>query len=108
MNTIQYIKTLKTKTKQPVFVAFRQVLCHHLYSNGVSPRIICKLLGYSEMSVYKSIYRARDLLHVNDEIIKQAYDELNNHKIAVIPCMVNEGVLSKFAGYKMIIDNIIY
>ena len=108
METAQFIKTLKTKTKQPVFVAFRQVLCHYLYSNGVSPRIICKLLGYSEMSIYKNIYSARDLLEVNDEIITKAYDELNNHNIAVRPCMINEGVLSQFAGYKMIIDNIIY
>lgn len=108
MDTKQYINTLKNKSRQISFVANRQVLCHYLYKNGVSPKIISEVLGYSERLVYKHVYKVRDLLEVNDKTIATAYEELNNHNLYVKPCTVSGSILSMHAGHKLLIDNFIY
>lgn len=108
MDTNRYIETLKDKYRGRMNVALRQALCYYLYSENIPCYIIAHILGISRRLTYIHIYRARDLIEVNDSIINFALEETKNHSIFIRPCTVDGGIISKHIGYKMIVDNVVY
>lgn len=108
MNTKDYMDMLKSKMKAPIYVAMKQALCYYLFENSVPCHLIVQALRMSKSNVYYSVSQAKDRLEVGDSILKRAYDEISNHKIRVVPCTVDGDILSRHAGYKLLIDNVIY
>lgn len=108
MDTKHYIETLKSKSRAPLYVAMRQALCYYLYESGVPCDIIYKAMHYTRSNVYNGINQARNMLEVGDKIMQAGYEELNNHKIRVVACTADGAVLSRFVGYRLVIDNVIY
>lgn len=108
MDTKNYISTLKKKSREAVPVAMRQALCYFLYKENIPRRVISEVTGISLRLVYMSIYRAIDLLEVNDNVINSALKEAEQHNIAIRPCTIDGFVITRHVGYKMIIDNVTY
>lgn len=108
METKQYIEVLKKQTKEPISVAMRQAVCYYLYRENIPCSIIASVLGRSRRLIYMYIYRARDLMEVGDSMMLAAVDERKKHHISIRPYTIDGGVITRHAGYKMIIDNIIY
>lgn len=108
METKQYIEVLKKRTKEPISVAMRQAICYYLYSENIPCHIIAEVMGCTRRLVYMSIYRVRDLLEVGDGVMKAAVAERKEHGIIIRPYTIDGTIITRHAGYKMIIDNIIY
>lgn len=108
METEQYIKCFRTKSRESHIVAMRQALCYYLYKEGGVPcTIIANVMGMARWNIYLSIYKMRDLLEIGDDLAKKAYDEVALHSIRIVPATVDGKILTRRIGYKMIIDNII-
>lgn len=108
MDTKTYISTLKKKSRESVPVAMRQALCYFLHKENIPNRIIAEVTGISLRLVYMNVYRAIDLLEVNDCVIRSSLDEAKSHEVIIRPCTVDGLVITRHIGYKMIIDNVIY
>ena len=108
MEPKEFIRLLKSKSRVPSVIAFRQALCYYLWIEDISCTIISQIIGYTRRNVYISIYHVRDCLEVNDKTMREAMDEVKKHDIRIRPYTIDGHVLSKHAGYKMIIDDIIY
>ena len=108
MLTENYIRCLKSKNREAYKVALRQTLIYYLYREEISCTTISALLGCTRRYVYTAIYGARDRMEVGDRLTIQAMEELKTHKIRVIPATADGGVMAKFIGYKMFIDNVIF
>ena len=103
-----YINMLKNKSRAPMYVAMRQTLCYYLYTNNVPCSIIKKVMRIPRSLVYFSINQAKDMLETGDSIMKQAYAEVQQHRVRIVPVTAEGDLLSRHVGYKMTIDNIIY
>lgn len=109
METKQYIKILKEKTRKPISVAMRGAVIYFLRNHNIPFPIIAECIGCKRRNCYAQYYQTRDLLESGDKIMKQAYEELEQHKIRVRPCVIDaDNIFSQHAGYSMIIDNVIY
>ena len=108
METKDYIDMLKSKSKAPIYVAMQHALCYYLFANDVPCSIIEKVMRKSRSNVYYGINQARDMLEVGDKFMQQGYDEVQHHKIRILPCTVDGNIFSRHVGYKLLIDNIIY
>lgn len=108
METKQYIEVLKRQSKEPISVAMRQAICYYLYAENIPCSIIASVLGRSRRLIYMYIYRARDLMEVGDSMMLEAIEERKRHSISIRPFTIDGAVITRHAGYKMIIDNIIY
>lgn len=107
METEQYIKCFRTKSRESHIVAMRQALCYYLYKEDIPCTIISKVMGNARWNIYLSIYKMRDLLEVGDKMAKRAYDEISLHSIRIVPATVDGKIMTRKIGYKLIIDNII-
>lgn len=107
MESKNYIKCLKTKKRDAVYVAMRQALCYYFFTENIPCHIIAQVMNCSRRNVYMSVYRAKDLLEVGDKTIKKALDEIKNHSIRIVPCTIDGSLLSRHIGNKLVIDNII-
>lgn len=108
METKQYIEVLKCKTKSSISVAMRQALCYYLYKENIPCSIIAGIMGRTRRLIYMYVYQARDLLEVGDKMMKAAVEEREKHSIAIRPYTIDGDIITKHAGYKMIIDNVVY
>jgi len=108
METKEFIKKLKDRSRVPSIIALRQALCYHLWKNNIPCTLIGKLLGYTRRNVYISCYHVQDCLEVNDKTLRSAIEEVRQHDIQIKPYTIDGNIMSKHAGYRMIIDNIIY
>ena len=104
----KYVEMLKNKSRAPIYAAMRQALCYYLFSNNVTGFIIKEVMHMPKSNVYFSINQARDMLEVGDDIMQRAYEEVQRHKIRVVPVTAEGDILSNHIGYRMTIDNIIY
>lgn len=108
MITENYINCLKTKNRAAYNVALRQALCYYLYKENVPCTIISSVFRCTRRYVYAAIYRVKDLLEVGDKLTRRAVEEINAHKIRIVPITAEGDLLSMHVGYRMIIDNVIY
>jgi hypothetical protein len=108
METKNYLEMLRSNKKAPIYVSMGQALCYYLYENGVPHKIIMDAMHRTKSNVFYSIQQAKNRIEVNDKIMEQAYGEIAHHKIRVVPCTVDGGVLSRHVGYKLLIDNVIF
>lgn len=109
METNQYIKVLKAKTRRPVNVAMRGAVISLLKSHNIPIKIIAECLGYTKRHCYAQYYQTRNLMESGDKIVKSAFAELEQHSVKVQPYVINgDDIFSQHGGYKLIIDNVIY
>lgn len=108
MSTKDYIDMLRSNKRAPIYVAMQQALCYYLFENSVPCHLIVEATRKSKSNIYYSVTQMKDRLEVGDHIAKQAYDEIAHHKIRVVPCTVDGDILSRHAGYKLLIDNVIF
>lgn len=108
METKEYIKLLKDKTKREEAVAFRQAMCWYLYSEQVPVSIIANVLHCKRRQVYRRMYSCRDLLETKDKLMLQVLEETKNHKMVVKPLNIEANICTFHRGYNLIIDNVIY
>lgn len=108
METGNYIKVLKKKSREAISVAFRQSLMLYLYKNGVGVTKIASFFGMDRRTIYHHIYHAMELLDCNDELLCKADEERKMHKITIKPIYMAGEIITHHAGYKLEIDNTLY
>ena len=108
MESKEFIKKLKNRSRVPSLIALRQALCYYLWKNNIPCTLIGKLIGFTRRNVYLSVYHVQDSLEVGDKVLKEALQEVKQHEIQIKPYTVDGNIMSKHAGYKMVIDNIMY
>jgi len=108
MESKEFIKKLKDRSRVPSIIALRQALCYYLWKENIPCTLIGKLIGFTRRNVYLSVYHVQDSLEVGDAVLKEALNEVKSHRIQIRPFTIENNLISKHAGYKMIIDNIMY
>jgi hypothetical protein len=108
MESKEFIKKLKDRSRVPSIIALRQALCYYLWKNNIPCMLIGQMIGYTRRNVYISVYHVQDCLEVSDKTMQNAYEEVMKHEIQIKPYTIDGKIMSRHAGYKMIIDNIIY
>lgn len=107
METKDFIRVIRGKSKEASNAAMRQALCYYLSKEEVPCIVIRDVLHCTRANVYNSIKQAKDMLEVGDKIMQAAYEEVTSHKIRIVSCTAEVNILSRFIGYKIVIDNVI-
>ena len=108
MDSKEYLRCLRSNRRLKEEVVHRQALCYFLFNKNISATIISGAMKISRKAVYLTVYTVRDLLEVGDELMIGAVKELENHDIKVKPYTVEGDVITRHAGYKLVVDNEIF